>query len=97
MPNPTTTGLDGIARPAAEEARLNVLCATVLATAAGKSLMDYLRSISIERVNGPHATDAELRHMEGMRFIVGICSKRIALGHQEKTTNGSSTKARRKP
>jgi hypothetical protein len=75
-------GLDGYERSAEEEARLNVAAATLFGTAAGKEFMDYLRSISIERVSGPNIDDGHLRHLEGMRFIVAIISQRIAKGHK---------------
>jgi hypothetical protein len=76
-------GPDGILRARAEHQRLNELLATVFKGDAGKSALDYLRSISIERVCGPHATDAELRHLEGMRFIVAVISQRISAHHKE--------------
>jgi hypothetical protein len=67
-----------------EHKRINELMAVVFKGAAGSAALDYLRSISIERVCGPHASDQELRHLEGMRFIVGVISQRIAAGHKEK-------------
>ena len=77
------TGPDGIQRARAEQARLNEVLATTFKGDLGKQALDYLRSISIERVCGPHATDAELRHLEGMRFIVAVISQRISAHHKE--------------
>lgn len=36
----------------------------------GRRLLDYLRSITIERTLGPGADDATLRHLEGQRQLV---------------------------
>ena len=44
--------------------------------------MKYLRSITIEAVTGPAASDAELAHLEGQRYIVGLIERRIK--HAEK-------------
>ena len=81
-------GPDGIVRAPAEQTRINEVLANAFKGEAGKWALDYLRSISIERVCGPHATDAELRHLEGMRFIVGVISQRIAAAHKEKANGG---------
>jgi hypothetical protein len=84
-------GPDGTARPHSEQVRINELLALAFRGDAGKAAMEYLRSISIERVCGPHATDAELRHLEGMRFIVGVISQRIAAHHKEQQHGGTVT------
>ena len=39
-------------------------------TAAGTAVMAHLRRITIERVLGPNATDAELRGLEAQRALV---------------------------
>lgn len=39
-------------------------------TAAGAAVMKHLRRITIERVLGPNATDAELRGLEAQRALV---------------------------
>jgi hypothetical protein len=83
QPNGMETGPEGIIRPHTEQVRINELLAHAFKGEAGKAAMDYLRSISIERVCGPHASDAELRHLEGMRFIVGVISQRISAAHKE--------------
>lgn len=46
------------------------LFARVLNTPAGKELMAYLRSITMERVLGADASDAAVRFLEGQRFLV---------------------------
>jgi hypothetical protein len=37
---------------------------------AGRMVLAHLRKITIERVLGPNATDAELRALEGQRALV---------------------------
>lgn len=91
------TGPDGYTRPDTVERKINLAVVTVLGTDAGREVMNYLRSISIDRVCGPHAGDAELRHLEGMRFIVGVLSQRIALGHREKEQEPHATRRKRTP
>ena len=88
-------GPDGIHRSPAEQTRINEVLANVFKGAVGTAAMDYLRSISIERVCGPHASDAELRHLEGMRFIVGVISQRIAAAHKEKANGGQTPRKQR--
>ena len=39
-------------------------------TAAGVAVLAHLRRITIERVLGPNATDAELRGLEAQRALV---------------------------
>ena len=81
---PNATGPDGYIRSEKEEARINVLVASILGTTAGTELMDYLNSITTKRVYGPEVTDQALRHMEGQRFVVAVLAQRIVLGHKEK-------------
>ena len=38
--------------------------------ASGRAVLEHLRRITIERVLGPHATDGELRSLEGARALV---------------------------
>ncbi len=44
--------------------------ARAFATAAGSAVMQHLRRITIERVLGPGASDAELRGLEAQRALV---------------------------
>lgn len=83
MRNPVSP-IDGRRRDAEEERRLNAVIASVLGSAAGREVMDYLRSITINVAAGPEVTDAYLRHLEGQRFIVGLIQNRIDLGHKDK-------------
>ncbi|MBO4582473.1 MAG: hypothetical protein J5714_00245 [Alphaproteobacteria bacterium] len=38
--------------------------------ASGRAVIEHLRKITIERTLGAHATDAELRTLEGARALV---------------------------
>lgn len=46
-------------------------------TPNGKAVMKYLRSITIESVSGANISDAELRHLEGQRYLVGLIERRF--------------------
>lgn len=83
QPKPSI-GLDGIARKGETEKELNQLVAQVFSTDSGKEVLRYLRSITIEMVNGPQVSTEELRHLEGQRFIVGLIEQRVAHGHRSK-------------
>jgi hypothetical protein len=87
---PHEAGPDGVARAPHVEKLINEQLALAFKGEVGKAVMDYLRSISIDMVCGPFASDAELRHLEGMRFIVGIVSQRIAAHHKEQANAGSA-------
>lgn len=78
-------GPDGYQRSEQEEARINLAVVTALGDKAGEAVIQYLRSITIEVVAGPKISEAELRHLEGMRFLVGVLSQRIQLGHKVKS------------
>jgi len=70
-------GLDQFPRKKEDDERISKDIKTLFSTPNGKQVLKYLRSITIESVQGPHATDAELRHLEGQRYLVGLISRRI--------------------
>ena len=78
-------GLDGFARDAESEKRVSMDVAALFASPSGESVLKYLRSITIEAVNGPNVSDAELRHMEGQRYLVGLLERRIIHGQKVKS------------
>jgi len=80
---PSSDGIDGHIRSRAAEAKLNKLCAAVLGDDAGQEWMAYLKSITINYVNGPHVGPNELLHAEGARYVVAILQARIDAGHKE--------------
>lgn len=44
--------------------------ARTFATSSGAAVLKHLRRITVERVLGPNATDAELRGLEAQRALV---------------------------
>lgn len=76
--------LDGFSRSKDADDRISKDMTSLFATPTGQSTLKYLRSITIEAVNGPNVTDAELRHMEGQRYLVGLLERRIQHGHKVK-------------
>jgi hypothetical protein len=83
-----TLGADGIARKQAAEDQINLDFARVLGTDAGRRVAAYLRSITLLHVLGPAASDAELRDMEGRRYLVGLMERRVYLGSQADAAGG---------
>lgn len=84
MVNKVNIGLDGIQRSTDLDKQVSQNVAEVFSTPAGKEVLRYLRSITIEMVNGPNVTTEELRHIEGQRYIVGLLEQRIAHAHRSK-------------
>jgi hypothetical protein len=80
----TYLSLDGFRRDKSEDTRISLDIATLFNTETGQSVLRYLRSITIEQVNGAGVSDAELRHMEGQRYIVGLIESRIRNAHKSK-------------
>lgn len=74
---PHQPGPDGILRSPAEEYRLNQAVAAAFRGANGIAVLNYLKSISLYAVHGPEATNDQLRHREGMRFLYAIIEARI--------------------
>ena len=84
MPQKVNIGIDGIQRKADEDLRISQNVAEILGTPTGKEVLRYLRSITIEMVNGPQAPDSELRHMEGQRYLVALLEQRVAHAHRNR-------------
>jgi hypothetical protein len=70
-------------QPDKPKSKVNENLATTFGTPAGRETLAWLRSITINAVCGPEVTDAQLRHREGMRFLVGIIEQRIEAHHRE--------------
>jgi len=75
-------GLDNFVRSKADDQKISKDIQALFKTPNGKQVLQYLRSITIESVQGPNASDAELRHLEGQRYLVGLITRRI--NHAEK-------------
>ena len=77
-------GLDGYQRKKEEDVKISLHLASLVSTDTGAEVLRYLRSITIEQVHGAGVSDAELRHMEGQRYIVGLIESRIRHAHRAK-------------
>lgn len=77
--------LDGYQRSRKADETISLNIASLFSTELGNDVLKYLRSITIEAVNGAAVTDAELRHMEGQRYIVGLVESRIRHGQKVKS------------
>ncbi len=84
MVNKVNIGLDGIQRESDKDKQISQNVAEVLSSPTGKEVLRYLRSITIEMVNGPNVTTEELRHIEGQRYVVGLLGQRLAHAHKRK-------------
>tara|TARA_R110002012_G_scaffold12183_1_gene54471 strand:- start:2662 stop:2937 length:276 start_codon:yes stop_codon:yes gene_type:complete len=78
------TSIDGHIRSPERETEINLHFLSTFISPAGKAVLQYLRSITIESVAGPAISDSELRHREGMRFVVGLIETRIKGGEYER-------------
>lgn len=85
MSNKVNIGIDGYQRKSEHDSQISQNIAQVFESPTGKEVLRYLRSITIEMVNGPNVTTEELRHIEGQRYIVGLIEQRIGHGHRSKT------------
>jgi hypothetical protein len=84
LPNKVNIGIDGIQRTSEKDSEVSHNIAQIFESPAGKEVLRYLRSITIEMVNGPNVTTEELRHLEGQRYLVGLIEQRIAHSHRSK-------------
>lgn len=94
-PAPKALGPDGLAYSAKQQHDLDETIAATFAVGAGKQALAYLRSITVNTVCGPEASDAKLRHMEGARWLVGVIEERLAAGiRQRQASKGESDEYR---
>ena len=84
MSSKINIGIDGYQRGSELDSQISKNISVVFESPTGKEVLRYLRSITIEMVNGPNVTTEELRHIEGQRYIVGLIEQRIAHGHRSK-------------
>lgn len=85
MSNKVNIGIDGYQRKVELDSQISQNIAQIFESPTGKEVLRYLRSITIEMVNGPNVTTEELRHIEGQRYIVGLIERRIGHGHRSKS------------
>ena len=77
MAQPKYLGVDGYQRPRDQDEKLSQDVLALFSTPLGMSVMQYLKSITVDAVAGPNISDAELRHLEGQRYIIALIVKRI--------------------
>lgn len=82
--NKVNIGLDGIQRASDRDVEISKNIAQIFSTPTGKEVLRYLRSVTIEMVNGPSVSTEELRHLEGQRYLVGLIEQRIQHAHRSK-------------
>mgnify|MGYP003135142406 FL=1 len=84
MSNKVNIGIDGIQRKSERDVEISKNVAQIFSNPTGQEVLKYLRSITIEMVNGPNVSTEELRHIEGQRYIVGLIEQRIAHANRSK-------------
>jgi hypothetical protein len=75
-------GIDGVQRSVQAERDLNKIAAQIFATPGGEQLLAWLKRITVNNVQGPAVSDAELRHIEGQRYVVALLQQRIQHGQR---------------
>jgi len=74
---PQHLGVDGYPRSKDKDERISKDIESLFKTPNGKEVLKYLKSITVDAVSGPNISDAELRHLEGQRYLVALIVKRI--------------------
>mgnify|MGYP003111967790 CR=1 FL=1 len=82
---PQHLGVDGYPRSKEEDERISKNLLGLFNTPNGTEVLKYLKSVTIEAVSGPNISDAELRHLEGQRYLVALIVKRI--NHAQRLKN----------
>ena len=75
--------IDGQTRAIMLESRLNLMAARLFVSGGGREFLDYLKTITVNRVCGPLASNKELRHLEGARWLVGVIQQRLRTGQKQ--------------
>ncbi len=70
-------GVDGFPRSKEEDDIISQNVLSLFKTPNGLEVLKYLKSVTIEAVSGANISDAELRHLEGQRYIIALIVKRI--------------------
>ena len=77
-------GPDGLKRPPKFEHNLNESFAIVFKSAAGQDVLNYLKSVTTNRVLEPGLPENTYSYQEGARWLMGIISTRIKDGEDKK-------------
>ena len=81
---PQYVGPDGLERPPKVEHDLNECFAIIFRGAAGQKALDYLKSITTNRVIAPGEPENTYAYHEGSRWLMGVISTRIKDGEDKK-------------
>ena len=76
--------VDGVTRPPKAEADINEAFAIAFKGAVGQRVLDYLKSITTNRVIGPGEAENTYAYAEGGRWLMGVISTRIKDGEDKK-------------
>ena len=77
-------GIDGIQRTANQDKVISTTIAHLFESETGKAVMEYLKSITINRVHGPNINTVELRHQAAQRYIVRLFEAIVKQCHKVK-------------
>ena len=75
---------DGLRRPEKMERNLNESFAIIFSSAAGKDVLEYLKSVTTSRVLEPGLPENTYSYQEGARWLMGVISTRIQHGEDKK-------------
>lgn len=76
-PQQPERSLDGFQWSRTTEARLNGAIFRAFSGPAGQEALAYLKNITLNQALPPEATDAQIRHREGQRWIVAVIVARL--------------------
>ena len=79
---PKHLGVDGFPRSKDLDEIISKNVLSLFNTPNGIEVLKYLKSVTIEAVSGSNISDAELRNLEGQRYIVALIVKRINHGQR---------------
>jgi len=77
-----TFGADGIKRKVDDEEELNRWAAQTFREPVAQKFLAYLKSITINNLQGAGVSTEELRHIEGQRYLVALIERRIEHGRR---------------
>ena len=77
-------GPDGMSRPTKIEHNMNESFAIVFKSVAGQDVLNYLKSVTTNRVLEPGLPENTYSYQEGARWLMGIISTRVKDGEDKK-------------
>ena len=63
-----------------DQKNIEQLFARLFSTEDGKNVLAYLQNLTFHRAANPSLSEADLRHMEGQRSLLGVILKLIERG-----------------